>query len=658
MQKQSMMANLKSLAAAHADLTWIKHLTGDPQTSQHTPNKTSRQVYSGHYVYVRPTPLPNPTLIHVSQPLLLDLGLTETQVTSDPNFLQHFTGDIPIPSTNSACWGTTWATPYALSIYGQEMYDNCPFKNGNGYGDGRAISVGEIGPLPWNNQRYEFQLKGAGTTPFCRGGDGRAVLRSSVREFLVSEAMHHLNISTTRALSLSVSQSETVRRPWYDPSASASSAAMQDIPDENDPRMARVPPEYRSLLIKQLIAQARNPTRMIEEKCAITCRVATSFLRVGHVELFSRRARSSDKKNSGKTDSNNELKELKEIVEHMRQREYSDVVEKEDYMTLLHHTSMRFAQLTTNWIRVGFCQGNFNSDNCLVGGRTMDYGPFGFMEKFEPLWNMWVGGGEHYGFLNQGAAGGKNFESLVTSFLPLMKSEEEKTQLLHLVAQHDLHVQKVMNEMWLFKLGLQINAAVSNSNSEEAIHNSSHSSHASDSSDSSDASDSIETLVKPLLSLMERSGADWTMLFRQLSVAVESFPTVSLEPFTNCFYTSTKEWDPSLRTEWIKWLTLWANSVQASHPDLASTGSKGSDSLKRVAMSMRSVNPKYVPREWMLVNAYTAAENGDYEPLKELELLFRQPYEEQSDLYESKYYRKTSLETYSGIGKGGTAFMS
>merc|ERR1719171_647115 len=111
-----------------------------------------------------------------------------------------------IPSMES------WATPYALAIMGQEFYDNCPFKNGNGYGDGRAVSVGEV---VVKGQRWEMQLKGGGTTPFCRGADGRAVLRSSVREFLASEAMHAMGVSTTRALSLVVSGSETSQRGWY-----------------------------------------------------------------------------------------------------------------------------------------------------------------------------------------------------------------------------------------------------------------------------------------------------------------------------------------------------------------------------------------------------------------------------------------------------------
>ena len=108
---------------------------------------------------------------------------------------------------------TSWATPYALSIYGQKMIDNCPFKTGNGYGDGRAISIAEV--LTASGERWELQLKGAGRTPWSRGGDGRAVLRSSIREFLAQEAMHYLGVSTTRGLTIVFSETETVQRPWF-----------------------------------------------------------------------------------------------------------------------------------------------------------------------------------------------------------------------------------------------------------------------------------------------------------------------------------------------------------------------------------------------------------------------------------------------------------
>ena len=144
-----------------------------------------------------------------------NLGIPESDVQSE-RFARFFSGDADVlPGME------TWATPYALSIMGQRQVSNCPFGNGNGYGDGRAVSVGEVvgtrargdGGDPTAPQRWEMQLKGGGPTPFCRGADGRAVLRSSIREFLASEAMHALGVSTTRALSLVVSEGDEVRRP-------------------------------------------------------------------------------------------------------------------------------------------------------------------------------------------------------------------------------------------------------------------------------------------------------------------------------------------------------------------------------------------------------------------------------------------------------------
>ena len=177
-------------------------LVHDPQEAQYRPNKVSREVLSGHYVLVQPTKLPFPKLLEFSSDVATMLGLDEAYVKSD-YFLRFFSGDPSVICDRGVF--SPWATPYALTIYGQEMIDNCPFGTGNGYGDGRAISIAEV-LVPETNMRLECQLKGAGTTPFCRGGDGRAVLRSSMREFLASEAMHFLRVSTTRALSLVVSQ--------------------------------------------------------------------------------------------------------------------------------------------------------------------------------------------------------------------------------------------------------------------------------------------------------------------------------------------------------------------------------------------------------------------------------------------------------------------
>ena len=203
--------------AARLDNSWVAQLRPDP--SSKPPNKRAREVHSGHYVLVKPTPLKRPYLVTYSRDVLrmLELSEAEAEAESSP-FVRLFSG-----ATDAvAGFQATWATPYALSIYGEEVQPNGAGASGNGYGDGRAISIGEV--LTAAGQRWELQLKGGGATPFCRHADGRAVLRSSVREYVASEAMHHMGVPTTRALSLIASRSDTVLRPWYAPSTYAANA--------------------------------------------------------------------------------------------------------------------------------------------------------------------------------------------------------------------------------------------------------------------------------------------------------------------------------------------------------------------------------------------------------------------------------------------------
>jgi serine/tyrosine/threonine adenylyltransferase len=370
----------------------IEHLSldnADDVTT--TTNRTKRPVFNGHYVLVAPTPLRQPRLLLVSPDVAHRiLHLSNEQVQSE-EFLHYVSGNTPLTPT--------WATPYALSIMGTRYTNNCPYGTGNGYGDGRAISIGEFHDM-------ELQLKGSGPTPFCRGADGRAVLRSSIREFLASEAMHQLGLRTTRALSLVVSDVDTVPRPWYSPGAKLT------LPeDPNDPRLAQYTPRERQALLAQLRTQKVDPNIMVEEPCAITCRVSTSFVRVGHLDLFARRVETTKRRPgvAGNNDENVhhpydtttlEWKELQDLVWHACYREFRDDAytpfrDTDDIASaatvLLERSAERLAEMTSHWIRVGFAQGNFNADNCLVGGHTMDYGPFGFMEEYNPVFAKWTG---------------------------------------------------------------------------------------------------------------------------------------------------------------------------------------------------------------------------------------------------------------------------
>lgn len=367
------------------NLQRARKLSNLPDTDD---NRNKRRVFNGHFVRVSPTGLPNPRMVMYSKDVAKNLlKMTRAQVESD-DFLQLVSGNSTLQET--------WATPYALAIMGEQYTNNCPFGTGDGYGDGRAISIGEL-------YGQELQLKGAGKTPFHRGADGRAVLRSSVREFLASEAMHWLGVPTTRALSLVVSETETVQRPWY------SESSVLKIPDMDDPRLAHFSPEQRRGMIRSMRNQKADPNILISESCAITCRVAPSFTRIGHLDLFARRATSilknskppaasadDDDGNKMEVDSKSssepqfdtstlQWKELEDMLWHACYREYhkeayDPFFEKKDIASaaqvFLERSADKISSMIGHWIRVGFTQGNFNADNCLVGGYTMDYGPF------------------------------------------------------------------------------------------------------------------------------------------------------------------------------------------------------------------------------------------------------------------------------------------
>ena len=186
--------------AQRADYSLLDALQADPQASGDGHDHQPRQVFSGHYVPVTPTAIPAPEVVAHSRTLFHDLGLSDA-LAHDDQFRRLFSGDISVAREPMRPFG--WATGYALSIYGTEYIQQCPFGTGNGYGDGRAISVFEG---VFNGKRWEMQLKGGGPTPYCRGADGRAVLRSSVREFLAQEFMHALGVPTSRSLTLYMSR--------------------------------------------------------------------------------------------------------------------------------------------------------------------------------------------------------------------------------------------------------------------------------------------------------------------------------------------------------------------------------------------------------------------------------------------------------------------
>ena len=525
-------ANTSTFAAfaKQVDYSLMQQLRPDPQSTPDGQDHRAREVRSGHYVPVTPTPLPNPDYVAHSPELFAALGLNETLV-HDGDFRSVFSGDLSHVSEPIRPYG--WATGYALSIYGTEYNQQCPFGNGNGYGDGRAISVVEG---VFKGQRWEMQLKGGGPTPYCRGADGRAVLRSSVREFLAQEFMHALGIPTSRSLTLYVSHDENVRRPWY----SGSSASM-------------------------------DPDILVDNPAAITTRVAPSFLRVGQLELFARRAR-----NEAHPEAH---QELQMIVQHLIERNYREEIDQSmpfpaQVVQLARLFRERLISLVCHWMRVGYCQGNFNSDNCAAGGFTLDYGPFGFCELFDPRFQPWTGGGEHFCFFNQPQAAEANYRMFWSALRELLSNDgDASAQLDALRDGFPAAMQAEMEAMWAAKLGLN---------------------------------QYDEGLLQELLQLLVSSRADYCRAFRCLSL----IPTTVAE-LQESFYLPCPD---ELKPRWTSWLETWRTVLSEQ------------GSLEVAAEAMARVNPAITWREWLVAPAYQRAEEGDYSLIAELQELFRNPY--------------------------------
>jgi uncharacterized protein YdiU (UPF0061 family) len=542
-----------------ADYSLMDTLNADPEATGDGDDHRARQVFSGHFVPVTPTPLPEPEYVTHSSIFFNELGLSD-ELVNDAKFCRVFSGDLSAAHEPMRKIG--WATGYALSIYGTEYTLQCPFGTGNGYGDGRAISVFEG---VFNGQRWEMQLKGGGTTPYCRGADGRAVLRSSVREFLAQEYMHALGVPTTRSLTLYVSKSESVTRPWYS----------QD-------------------------SHSTDPDIMVENPVAISTRVAPSFLRVGQLELFARRVRSNAHQRA--------LEELRMIVSHLIDREYpndinQDLVFADQVVALAELFRQRLTSLVAHWLRIGYCQGNYNSDNCAAGGFTLDYGPFGFCEIFDPGFQPWTGGGEHFSFLNQPTAAEANYHMFWTAVRPLLAKDtdalEQLDQIRHGFAEA---MQKQIQKMWAAKLGL---------------------------------TDYHPKLVQGLMQLLTKSEVDYTIFFRELSHVPENVSALK-----KSFYSKNSQ---QLDEEWQSWLKNWHDLVI-----------KGGN-LTEISAKMKQINPKYAWREWLIVPAYQQAMQGDYTLVRELQEVLSSPYDEQSQRVEAKYYR---LKPEAFFNVGGVSHYS
>ena len=453
------------------------------------------------FTELQPTPLPEPRWVAHSLPLARELGIDTDWLQGD-EALAVFTGNARLPGMR----------PLA-SVYSGHQFGVWAGQ----LGDGRAISLGELRtPSGWQ----ELQLKGAGRTPYSRMGDGRAVLRSSIREFLCSEAMHALGVPTTRALCVSESPAP-VRRETV-------------------------------------------------ETAAVVTRVAPSFVRFGHFEHFSARGQHT---------------ELRALADFVMEHFYPHCREGDGnpYAALLAAVTQRTAALLAQWQAVGFCHGVMNTDNMSILGLTIDYGPFQFLDTFDPghICNHSDHSGR-YAYHRQPNIGYWNLFCLGQALMPLLASEDEALGALEPYRQQfPAELQRRMNA----KLGL-------------------HHTEASD-----------HTLSEALLQLMASDRVDYTIGWRRLSHAVlawagpeaEPDPAVALHPLLALFG----------QTEaLVAWARDWRARLRRE---------PGFDAAA-VHTQMLATNPQVVLRNHLGQLAIAGAEQGDLAFVQRLHTALQTPF--------------------------------
>jgi len=484
--------------------TFNKELSADPNTANRV-----RQVPNAAFSYVTPTKPKNPSLVHVSPQMLNAVGLTEKDAKSE-EFLKVFSGAEVYPDTK----------PFAMCYAGHQ------FGNWAGQlGDGRAINLFEVNH---NDLQWALQLKGAGKTPYSRGADGLAVLRSSIREYLCSEAMFHLGVPTTRALSLALSGDDVLRDMLYNGNA-----------------------EY--------------------EKGAIVCRVAPSFIRFGNFQIFMAQ---QDKGN------------LKKLTDYTIRHFYPHLGEpsKETYIEFFREIVERTLDLIIHWERVGFVHGVMNTDNMSILGLTIDYGPYGWLENYDPNWtpNTTDAAQKRYRFGNQAAIGVWNLMQLGNALYMLIEDAAPLEEVLENYQKNYLpkHVRMMSN-----KLGLK-NVA------------------------------ETEFIIE-LETLMYQSEMDLTLFFRNLSKFDENAPNEFWTLLQESSYSENLE---SFKDKWNLFLSVYAEILIAENRE----------KTERIE-TMNRTNPKYVLRNYMAQIAIDAADKGDNSIVDELFNLLLKPYDEQPE---------------------------
>ncbi|WP_133498976.1 protein adenylyltransferase SelO [Cognatilysobacter terrigena] len=487
----------------HFDNRFVRELPGDPSREN-----VVRQVHGALWSPVEPDPVAAPRVLAVSREMLETLGLDASDAAT-PEFAAIFGGNALL----------TGMQPYA-SNYGGHQFGHWAGQ----LGDGRAITLGET--VNKAGERWELQLKGAGRTPYSRTADGRAVLRSSIREFLCSEAMHHLGVPTTRALSLVATGEDVVRDMFYDGHAAP-------------------------------------------EPGAVVCRVAPSFIRFGHFELPASRG---------------DIDLLRQLVEFCIRRDFPhlDPDAPDVVSSWFGEICERTAVMIGHWMRVGFVHGVMNTDNMSILGLTIDYGPYGWIDNYDPDWtpNTTDAQRRRYRFGQQPAVAYWNLGRLASA---LAAMDPDVAPLQAGLARYVDAYERTERDNAVGKLGL------------------------------GEFREGDLDLVDSLQQWMRETEVDITLFFRGLIDVDPVSP--DLAPLDNAYYDDAKREAglPALR----EWLARYAARL-ADGP-----------SPEQRREQMRRANPRYVPRNYVVQQVIDRATAGDASGIEELLDVMRHPYDDQ-----------------------------
>ncbi len=486
--------------------TFTDLLPADPELANHP-----RQVKNACFTWVTPKGMADPQMIIFSEEMAQELNLT-LEYCNTQEFTDIVTGNELAENSK----------PFAM-CYGGHQFGNWA----NQLGDGRAINLGEI---KTKKGHLNLQLKGAGPTPYSRTADGLAVLRSSIREFLCSEAMYHLGVPTTRALSLTLTGEEVLRDMMYNGHAAY-------------------------------------------EKGAVVCRVAPAFIRFGNFEILAAR---------------NEVENLKKLLDFTISQYFPHLkTNDKPYVAFFKEVCEKTCDMIVHWQRVGFVHGVMNTDNMSILSETIDYGPYGWIDNYDPDWtpNTTDLPGKRYRFGNQPIIAQWNLLKLANAIFPLMTDQED--ELSQTIQDFKVMYASKYQIMMKSKLGLYTE------------------------------NEGDESLIYDLEQMLQSSEIDMTVFFRLLSKVEKKWDTSSVMALmTPAFYDDDIDDDSEVKI--VSWFERYINRLNSESMP------KDERTIK-----MNATNPKYVLRNYMAQMAIDEADKGNYDLIQELYKLLKNPYNDQ-----------------------------